>query len=163
MIITTDEHFRLAAGVWIPAHPELFQGTPFIDASGRKIYDERPNPVDVTPNTAALEAALDTANTNVSDEGTVSAASEIMRTAKRYLRDQLRSNSPSIGAIFTTIKATVDANPATLLIALNNTIDGMSLAFGWNATTVKAATGASSNVIKAQYVEAAKSIVALFA
>lgn len=161
-VITTDEQFRLAAAIWIEANPGVFQGTAFVDASGRKIWDERPNPVDVTPSNAILEAALDTANTNVSDEGVVSAASEIMRTAKRYLRDQLRSNNPSIGTIFSTIKGVVDGN-AALLATLNNTIDGMALAFGWNAANVRNATGASTNVIKAQYIEAAKSIVALFA
>lgn len=162
MIITTDEQFRLAAGVWIAANPGAFQGTSFVDASGRKIWDERPEPFDVTPAAAILEAALDIANASVSDENTVSAASEIMRTAKRYLRDQFRSASPSLSTVFTTTKNFVDANPQ-LLTAMNNMIDVMSLAFGWNAANVKAATGASTNALKAQYIEAAKSIVALFA
>lgn len=162
MIITTDEQFRLAAGVWIPANPTAFQGTPFVDAAARKIYDERPALVDVTPNAAALEAALDTANANVIDDTTVSAAADLARTARRYLRDQLRSASPNLGVIFATIKSFVDGNPS-LLIALNNNIDVMALAYGWNATTVKNATTASTNAVKAQYVEAAKSIVGVFA
>ncbi len=161
-VITTDEQFRLAAGVWIPANPTAFQGTPFINASNRKIYDERPAPVDVTPSTPVLEAALDTANAGVSDETTVSVSSEMARTAKRYLRDQLRSASPNLGTIFSTIKTFVDGN-AQLLTALNNNVDVMALAYGWNATNVKNASAASTNAVKAQYVEAAKSIVGIFA
>jgi hypothetical protein len=162
MIITTDEQFRLAAGVWIPANPTAFQGTPFVDAAARKIYDERPALVDVTPNATALGAALDIANANVSDEATAAVSSDLARTAKRYLRDQLRSASPNLGVIFSTIKTFVDGN-AALLTALNNNIDVMALAYGWNATTVKNATAASTNAVKAQYVEAAKSIVGVFA
>lgn len=162
MIITTNEQFRLAASVWIPAHTGAFQGTPFIDASARKIWDERPIPFDVTPSNAVLEAALDTANANNADENTVSASSELMHTARRYLRDQLRSANPNLTTIFNTIKGVVDGN-AALLVAMNNNIDVMALAYGWNGNNVKNATGASGNALKAQYVEAAKSIVALFA
>jgi hypothetical protein len=161
-VIDSDEKFRLAAGVWIPANPGAFQGTPFIDAAGRKIYDERPAPVDVTPSNATLEAALDTANTNVTDDASVSTSSDLARTARRYLRDQLRSANPNLGTIFSTIKAFVDGNPQ-LLVALNNNIDVMALAYGWSAANVKNATAASTNPLKAQYVEAAKSIVAIFA
>lgn len=158
MTITTDEQFRLAAGVWIPANPGAFQGTPSIDASARKIYDERPAPVDVTPSTAALEAALDTANANVADDTTVAAASEIARTAKRYLRDQLRSANPNLGTIFTQMKTYIDNNPP-LPLMLNNNIDVMALAHGWNAANVKNATAASANSVKAQYVVAAMNVV----
>ncbi len=161
--ITTDEQFRMAAGVWIPAHQGVFLGTSFVDAAGRKIFDERPQPFDVTPPPAELEAALDTANTNSADENTVSASSELARTARHYLRDQLRSNSPNLNTIFTTIKTFVDNNPAVLQVMLNNAIDGMAAAYGWNAVNVKGATGASTNAVKAQYIEAAKSIVSLFA
>lgn len=162
MIIATDEQFRLAAGVWVPANPGTFQGTPFIDASARKIYDERPALVDVTPPTAVLEAALDTANANVTDTNTVSVSSDLARTARRYLRDQLRSANPNLGTIFITVKNFVDGNPQ-MVTALNNNIDVMALAYGWNAANVKNASAASTNAIKAQYIEAAKSIVGIFA
>lgn len=157
-VIDSDEKFRLAASVWIGANPGVFQGTSFIDASGRKIFDERPAPVDVTPNTATLEAALDTANTNVVDENSVSVSSEIAHIAKRYFRDQLRSINPPLSPIFTQIKSYIDGN-AQLLLMLNNNIDVMALAYGWNATNVKNATGASTNIVKAQYVVAAMAIV----
>lgn len=61
MVIVTDEDFRLAAAVWIDVNPGAFQGARFIDAATRKIYDEQPAPVDVTPDTAILEAALSSA------------------------------------------------------------------------------------------------------
>jgi hypothetical protein len=161
MIITTDEQFRLAAGVWIPANPGAFQGTPFVDASARKIYDERPELIDVTPNTATLEAALDTANASVADDATIEVSSNIGKLARRYLRDQLRSVSPSLATIFTQIKSYIDSN-AQLLLMLNNNIDVMALAYGWNANNVKNATGASTNAIKAQYVTAAMGIAGIF-
>lgn len=161
-VITTDEQFRLSAGVWIPLNSGVFQGKPFVDASGRKIYDERPNPVDVTPAIAVLEATLNTANTNNADDTILSSSSDVMRTAKRYIRDQLRNANPNLGTIFNNIKNSVDGNPA-LLVALNNNVDVMALAYGWNAVSVKAATALSTNVLKAQYVEAAKSLVSLFA
>jgi hypothetical protein len=157
-VITTDEQFRLAAGVWIPANPGTFQGTPFIDAAGRKIYDERPALVDVTPSTAVLEAALDTANATVADDTTVSASAEIALTAKRYLRDRLRTVNPNLGTIFNQMKTYIDSN-AQLLLMLNNNIDVMALAHGWNAANVRNATGASTNQIKAQYVVSAMGIV----
>lgn len=161
-VIDSDEKFRLAAGVWIPTNPAAFQGRPFVDAAARKIWDERPAPADVTPNAAALEAALDTANASVSDEATVSVSSEIARTARRYLRNQLRSVNPNLGTIFAQMKTYIDSN-AQLLLMLNNNIDVMALAYGWNAANVKNATGASTNIVKAQYVEAAKSIAGVFA
>jgi len=162
MIITTDEQFLLAASVWIPANPQAFQGASFVDATGRRIFDERPNPVDVTPESAVLEAALDTALAAIADEDSISASSNIMLTARRYLRNQLRSANPDITTIFNTIKTSVDGNPA-LLTMLNNNITLMALAYGWNAANVRNATAASTNAVKAQYIEAAKSIVALFA
>ncbi len=162
MIITTDEQFRMAAGVWISANPGVFEGTSFVDAAARKIFDERPAPFDVTPSNAILEAALDTANAAAADEGNVSTASELAHTARRYLRDQFRAASPSLTTVFNATKNFVDGNPA-LLTTLNNMIDVMSLAYGWNAANVKAATGASTNALKAQYVEAAKAVVNLFA
>jgi hypothetical protein len=161
--IDTDEKFRLAASVWMDTNPGIFQGTRFVDAGGRKILDERINSiVDVTPGIATLESALDTANTNVSDENTVFVSQDIAKTARTYIRNQLRSANPNLGTIFTTIKSFVDNNPQ-LLTSLNNNIDVMALAYGWNAVNVKAATGASTNQLKAQYVEAVKSIVAVFA
>lgn len=157
-VITTDEQFRLAAGVWIPANPAAFQGTASINAAARKIYDERPAPVDVTPSNAALEAALDTANAQVADDTTVVVSSDMARTAKRYLRDQLRSVNPNLGTIFTQMKSYIDSN-TQLLLMVNNNIDVLSLAHGWNAANVKNATAASTNIIKAQYVVAAMGIV----
>jgi hypothetical protein len=160
-VITTDEQFRLAAAVWIPANPASFQGTPFVDAAGRKIYDERPALVDVTPSNEVLEAALDTANATVADDATVEVSSNIGKIARRYLLDQLRSASPDLGTIFTQMKAYIDSNPQLLLMH-NNNINVMSLAHGWNAANVRNATNASTNAVKAQYVEAAKSMAGVF-
>ena len=163
--ITNDEQFRLACSYLVSVGLLPVQGERVIAATARKVYDQRgagiENQFDITPNTATLESALDSANAAVTDENSVAVSSDIGRTARRYLRDQLRSANPNLGTIFTQIKTYIDSN-AQLLLMLNNNIDVMALAYGWNAANVKAATGASSNLLKAQYVEAAKSIAGIF-
>lgn len=162
MVITTDEQFALACSYLVSVGLLPVQGERHIIPVERKVYDQRgggiQNRFDITPNTATLESALDSANANVADENSVAASADIARTARRYLRDQLRSANPNLGTIFSQIKTYIDSN-AQLLLMLNNNIDVMALAYGWNAANVKAAAAGSTNAIKAQYVEAAKSIV----
>lgn len=75
--ITTDEQFVLACS-WLVDNGQLpVQGERFIDRVARKVFDEHPNPepppeypnqvllVDITPDTMTLEAALDSANTQL--------------------------------------------------------------------------------------------------
>ena len=139
-VIDSDEKFRLAASNWIESNPGVFQGTRFVDATGRKIYDERPQPVDVTPDTATLEAALDNANAGVAEEAALQTTRDIaLASAKIYLRNQLRSVSPNPTTIFNTIKGYVDSN-ASLLLMVENQIDLMSIALVWTTATVKAGT-----------------------
>ncbi len=85
---------------------------------------------DVTPNTATLESALDSANTQLTTAQTQAVARTLMLSdAKNYLSNQLQSAAPSVQTIFTTVKAYVDGN-ATLSQMVTNQIALFNSAYG---------------------------------
>lgn len=78
--ITNDEQFVIACS-WLIDNGQLaVQGARFIDRAARKVFDERVGGnVDITPNTATLESALDSANaqlTVASSEATQAASAK---------------------------------------------------------------------------------------
>lgn len=85
---------------------------------------------DITPDTVTLEAALDSANAEISESETKAIARTLMLSdAKNYLSNQLQSASPNVQTIFNTVKAYVDNNP-TLTQMLTNQIALFNVAYG---------------------------------
>jgi len=85
---------------------------------------------DITPNTATLEAALDSANaaTTVATTKTV-ARTLLLSDAKNYLSAQLATASPNVQTIFTTVKTYVESN-AILTQMMVNQIALFNSAYG---------------------------------
>jgi len=114
------------------------------------------------PQLATIEAVRAAHNPNRPSQQQLqeTARNIALRQGKAYLRNQLLAASPNLATIFTKLKEYIDSN-ADLLRMQNNSIDAMSLAYGWNAANVKAAAAGSSNAVKAQYLESVKSIIGL--
>jgi hypothetical protein len=78
--INSDNDFVNACNHLIAQGQLTVQGVRFIDRIARKIFDERgngiENVIDITPDTATLEAALDSANAALSEQ----AAQEVVQT-----------------------------------------------------------------------------------
>lgn len=132
--IATNDDFRNACEYLIQHAGLVVQGERVIIAGERKVFDRRgagiENLFDITPDTATLETALDNANAGIADENTVATTASVAKTARRYLRDQLRSASPNVTTIFNTVKAFVDDNP-TLSQMVTNQQALMSNSFTW--------------------------------
>ena len=77
-MITTDEEFRKAISWWL-ANIATFVGPPFVDASQRLVLDEGAGNTDITPNTTALEAALDGALADIDTQNSINALQESAR------------------------------------------------------------------------------------
>lgn len=129
--VDTAEKFALACG-WLVDNGQLpVQGARFIDAPARKVYDERVGSnVDITPNTVTLEAALDSANAQLTTAQTQAIARTLLLSdAKNYLSNQLQTASPNVTNIYNTVKAYIDGN-ATLTQMLMNQISLFQTAYG---------------------------------
>jgi hypothetical protein len=136
--ITTDEQFVSACNHLIAANLLPVQGDRFIDRAARQVWDERiGGNVDITPDTATLEAALDAAIATLTAEQTKAVARQLMLSdAKNYLSNQLQAANPNVANIYTTIRAYV-ADNAILTQMVTNQITVAQTAFGWslNLTT----------------------------
>jgi hypothetical protein len=154
--INTDEDFRLAASTWADANPGEFTGTRFIDATGRKIYDETTNPNpppgvllnDVTPSQAALEAALDDALAAIAQQQEIEEARAAITQIRTYLQQQLVKVSPDTPAtIVTTIKDIANGNTFLARI-MTNQVSVMNSAHGWSLTQNPATAQTRNQYIK---------------
>lgn len=75
--IITDNDFREAVRVLVEGGQLPVAGQRFVNASERAVYDEQPgNLVNITPDTATLEAALDDANIEAVIEAQVDAVQD---------------------------------------------------------------------------------------
>lgn len=111
--ITNDEQFALACSYLVSVGLLPVQGERQIIPIERKVYDQRgsgiENQFDITPNTATLESALDSANALVAEGVLLSESATQKEQARRYLLSQL-DNPSSVLTIYNTVRGVIDGN-----------------------------------------------------
>jgi len=151
--IVTDNDFREAARWWL-SNSAVFTGPLFIDATQRAILDEGAGNANITPDSTTLEAALDNALIDISDDATNETAQAVTRAdVMGYLWRQLASPTPNIATIYAQISGYVDGN-AKLQTAVQNVMDLYEVADG-QPVDLLTASG------KAKYLRAVLHVVAL--
>lgn len=148
--INTDEDFRKAAGQHISTN-SIVGAT--ILATDRKIISAQN--VDITPNTATLEAALDTALATETEENLLRAARAALEQGRVYFRNQLIAAVPhNPQTMVGNIKPIIDGN-AKLLNAITNQVNLKVLSSAWVAADVLTPT---TNQNRSRYLEACQLI-----
>lgn len=153
--ITTNDDFVNACNYLIAQGQLASIGARFIDAVNRVVIDEDNNS-NITPNTATLEAALDSANTEIADNLALKAAALVAVTqGKDYLRRQMLKASPNVNDVYTTVKNVVDAN-TYLAQMVNNVVAINSNAYAWTLNLVT-----PTALDKQRYIKCVMEVVAL--
>jgi hypothetical protein len=92
--IVSDEDFKMAVSYLVDTGALPVQSVRFIDAHNRKVWDERAGGnVEITPSTPALEAALDSANANLTVESSEATQAQTARNALKSLMTGLHGLS----------------------------------------------------------------------
>lgn len=162
-VIQTDQHFLLAASHLADTGQLPVTGERFIDASARKVYDERlsePEPedrlIDVTPSQQALETALDAALLVIAEDNEIEQARDAILAGKLYLRKQLLKASPPTPAAMVAVFKPIVDNNVRLTNMMTNQVAAMNSAFG-TAITLNPTTNPTRN----GYLIAAEAVIAL--